>query len=159
LHALTQRNGPVLPTWRLGWARCWGFVLRAVCPCFCPTSPADKRQQSFVCLTPHSLRRRLGPFRPPNTAHPTTNDRRRRRPTNCHATAQLNPTTANPIPHRLLQHITCSPNTACCSREQTSTTSRPDLPCSYHHRHITAPAPAANRQTTIDVHKHPPMYA
>jgi hypothetical protein len=49
------------------------------------------RQQSFVCLTPHSLRRRLGPFHRSNTAHPTTNDRRP--PTNCHAAAQLNPAT------------------------------------------------------------------
>ena len=139
--------------------------MRAVFECFCPTSPADKcalpRETNNPLFVSH-LTRCAGDLAHstdsvPLTRRPTTDDRRP--PTNCHATAQLNP--GHPrihlqIPHRLHQHITCSPNTACCSREQTPTTSRSGLPCSYHHRHITAPA--ANRHTAIDVHKHPPAH-
>jgi hypothetical protein len=85
---LTQCNGPVLPSWRLGWPDVGVSAQLSLPPI---SAPALLRQQSFVCLTPHSLRRRLGPFRLTHTAHPTTDDRRR--PTNCHAAARLNPTT------------------------------------------------------------------
>ena len=68
------------------------------------------RQQSFVCLTPHSLRRRLGPFHRSNTAHPTTNDRR---PTTtyelpCHCSIESRPPQnppPNPTPTAPAHHL------------------------------------------------------
>jgi hypothetical protein len=126
-----------------------------VSPCFCPTHPPISLH--FLCLS-HFTRcaADLAHSDEPIllTRRPTTRDRR---PANCHATAKLN-AIHRQILHRLHQHITCSPNTASCSCEQTPTTNRSDLPCSYQHRHITAPS--ANRPAPIDcTNARTPMYA
>jgi hypothetical protein len=135
-------------------ARCWGF---------CPTlSPADKcsraLETTILCLSHTSL---VAQATWPIPTHPYCSPDDRRPTTTyelpCRRSIEPDhPRIRRQIPHRLHQHITCSPNTACCSREQTPTTSRPGLPCSYHHRHITAPQ--ANRHTPTDVHKHPPAH-